>query len=64
VEADVANDFEMLTADAYKRINEDSELCQCLSLGPMNLQCSFCHTLHWAAEKLSKSTRAQTFFEN
>ena len=46
VEADAANNFEMLTADAYKKIDKDSELCQCPLLGSMNLQCSFCLALY------------------
>ena len=32
------------------------------SLGPMNLQCPQCHALHFAAEKLSKSTRNELKF--
>jgi hypothetical protein len=58
VEGEDADDFEMPTGDAYKEIDENSEHCQCLSLGPMDLQCTFCHALHWPAEKLSKSAHA------
>ena len=35
---------------------------QCFSLGPMNLECSECHALHFKAEKLSNSTCDQINF--
>ncbi|KAH9957372.1 hypothetical protein BC827DRAFT_1138159, partial [Russula dissimulans] len=31
-------------------------------LGELNIQCSSCHTLHWKAEKLSNSSRANPRF--